>query len=634
MGGEQQWLTDFINALHPELVALGLSDIEYGLIGFGRAEGGGDPRLILRCGGKAAMLAAIQQLLANGGVEDGYEAIDFAIDEYLSGGWCCVGDQRRLALLITDEDRDHAGGPDFATLLNKMLLNDITLCSICNATWTAAGIPDVPVVDENNVGYWKGVGGSIEQSGGASVTSSFGTTVADYVDLAFATVEGTTADINVLRQGGTVTEDFTEVLVYVLGGVITGAPGSNPSCAIWNLEISSSCILPECSSPMRASIYECDCDAGHESFKWNAYWGATCLQNCSCCVTGGGGSPFWEGERGGLTGETVKKMHYSQMVPFDKPPPPPKQYSEIRLRGIEIYEKEDKYHIESISNLETELYFEFDKKFIEAREQDGSVFFPPLLILAMVNDCPLIIDEPLRISENLLLNNQKLQKTMNLGEGTGCFFSLGVDSFYTLKEHLDKITHLISVYGFDIHPYTQKQWQDFYFETGTLEEKWQRFEERVRNVAESLDKELITVRTNFREIITNNMADWGHWAHGAALASVGLLFDGLLSECYISSTYNVRNLNMPWGSHPDLDLRWSSETLKFSHYGVEKDRGDKIKILARSEDFNPLVTKYLRVCWAQNDPDNCGLCQKCSETKAAFEDLGIELETFPNKPLL
>ena len=36
------------------------------------------------------------------------------------------------------------------------------------------------------------------------------------------------------------------------------------------------------------------------------------------------------------------------------------------------------------------------------------------------------------------------------GSGVGCFFSGGLDSFYTLLKHRDEITHIIFVHGFDI----------------------------------------------------------------------------------------------------------------------------------------------------------------------------------------
>ncbi len=38
----------------------------------------------------------------------------------------------------------------------------------------------------------------------------------------------------------------------------------------------------------------------------------------------------------------------------------------------------------------------------------------------------------------------------DLASGIACFFSGGVDSFYTLLKHREEITHIIFVHGFDI----------------------------------------------------------------------------------------------------------------------------------------------------------------------------------------
>lgn len=38
----------------------------------------------------------------------------------------------------------------------------------------------------------------------------------------------------------------------------------------------------------------------------------------------------------------------------------------------------------------------------------------------------------------------------NLGRGVGCFFTGGLDSFYTVLKHKEEITHLVFVHGFDV----------------------------------------------------------------------------------------------------------------------------------------------------------------------------------------
>src|SRR5439155_24685128 len=46
------------------------------------------------------------------------------------------------------------------------------------------------------------------------------------------------------------------------------------------------------------------------------------------------------------------------------------------------------------------------------------------------------------------------------GTGVGCFFSGGVDSFYTLLKNLEEITTIVFVHGFDIS-LTDTSYRDF-----------------------------------------------------------------------------------------------------------------------------------------------------------------------------
>ncbi|MBD8608546.1 hypothetical protein IFT73_16950 [Aeromicrobium sp. CFBP 8757] len=182
-----------------------------------------------------------------------------------------------------------------------------------------------------------------------------------------------------------------------------------------------------------------------------------------------------------------------------------------------------------------------------------------------------------------------------LASGVGCFFSGGVDSFYSALTHADEVTHLIFVTGFDIEV-TNKQ---LAFEAlrGAHE------------AARAMGKELIAVTTNLRDL-GDDVLDWGVHYHGAALAAVGLALAETLGRVIIPSSYHREDL-YPWGSHPDLDRWWSSSRVRFEHDAVDVTRPDKVREIAKHQ----VSLDHLRVCWEnKNNAFNCGRCEKCIRT--------------------
>ncbi len=179
------------------------------------------------------------------------------------------------------------------------------------------------------------------------------------------------------------------------------------------------------------------------------------------------------------------------------------------------------------------------------------------------------------------------------GRGIACFFSGGVDSFYTLLKNKEEITHIILVHGFDFR-------SDF-----------KRKEETVKNISEiasKLGKTLVQVETNLRDF-TDEYVSWG-FCHGSALAAVALLFSGIFRKVLISSSHSFRWL-VPRGSHPVVDPLWSIENLELIHDGCEATRVKKVAEIAK----NDAAMSYLRVCWENREGAyNCGKCEKCLRT--------------------
>lgn len=197
-------------------------------------------------------------------------------------------------------------------------------------------------------------------------------------------------------------------------------------------------------------------------------------------------------------------------------------------------------------------------------------------------------------------------------EGSGAFFSLGVDSFFTLQERKDELTHLIMVKGYDAAYLDDVVWNKMF--------------ENARRVAEESGKDLIEVETNVRDLATG-ASSW-RWLHGAALASVGHVLNGTLGTVHVSASQSYDHLGA-WGTHPMLDHLWSSGSLDVQHSGATHNRVEKTVLV--SED--PLVLDTLRVCLVSDGRDyNCGRCSKCLGVMTTLEAVGTlkACKTFPD----
>jgi hypothetical protein len=82
---------------------------------------------------------------------------------------------------------------------------------------------------------------------------------------------------------------------------------------------------------------------------------------------------------------------------------------------------------------------------------------------------------------------------------------------------------------------------------------------------------------------------------------------------------------MPWGSHPQTDHLWSTESSHLVHDGVIR-RSEKIRLIGQT----PNALRGLRVCW-QDTAYNCGICEKCLRTRLSLRLLGLKSESL--KPL-
>jgi len=202
----------------------------------------------------------------------------------------------------------------------------------------------------------------------------------------------------------------------------------------------------------------------------------------------------------------------------------------------------------------------------------------------------------------------------------GLFYSLGIDSFYSLlkneRDHprdAETITHLISVHGMEV-------WHEAWDERFPPA-----FLANCQRVATASGKTLMPVSTNLRAV-TDDLALWP-MSHGAGLASIALALGGCFGTVRISATTTYDKL-FPWGSHPVLDPLWSTDDVRFVHDGCEMDRIDKTRIVAAS----PLALETLQVCPGYTGEYNCGRCLKCLRTMIDLLQAGVldRCQTLPH----
>lgn len=207
--------------------------------------------------------------------------------------------------------------------------------------------------------------------------------------------------------------------------------------------------------------------------------------------------------------------------------------------------------------------------------------------------------------------------------GNGLFFSLGVDSFYSLlKNRRDHpadartITHLLTLHGID---FPDRPWQDDFPP---------QFLASAQQVAAGVGAELLPIVSNVRRAI----AALGTWPpqHGGALIASALALGPLLGRIHIAASTTYDRL-YPWGSHPLLDPLWSMETLTVVHDGCELNTIDKTRVIG---ELRPdLVLATLRPCAGYGGGYNCGACMKCLRTMLDLLQFGhlAQCQTLPHE---
>lgn len=189
--------------------------------------------------------------------------------------------------------------------------------------------------------------------------------------------------------------------------------------------------------------------------------------------------------------------------------------------------------------------------------------------------------------------------------GIGCFLSRGVDSMYSAASPRglpDELTQLVFCDRLEpIHS------------AGVRAEEVRLAGE----AAELLGIPLVVIETNIRELTDPIVRDWADMA-GAGLAFLGTSMSGGLGHIIIPSSDGPGTLG-PSGTSPLLDPLFSTAEVDVEH-DTPGTRPAKVAWLAAER---PDLLPYLKVCFNEDRPDNCGRCSKCLLTMLALEATGL-----------
>lgn len=224
MSGEQAFLRNVvIDKLDADLAAAGVTSRSYGVIGYG-GPNSGVPRLrddaILD--DAATTKTNLGTLVTSGGTEDGYQAIQFALDNLQFTAGAAIN-----FILVTDEDRDVESSDTFASIKAALTSRNILLNAIINNPFTSDNkvASEVLGIDSDGRAFFDAGAGTFGTDTGAVIGNGSGTTETDYAELALQT-GGAAWNLNLLRAGGDKAIAFANAFIDIKVQEITTQPPS------------------------------------------------------------------------------------------------------------------------------------------------------------------------------------------------------------------------------------------------------------------------------------------------------------------------------------------------------------------------------------------------------------------------
>lgn len=296
----------------------------------------------------------------------------------------------------------------------------------------------------------------------------------------------------------------------------------------------------------------------------------------------------------------------------------------------------------------TNIYFETDEPFAGDLTCDPHAFLLAAIMPAFCHgEQRILVDEHIlpEMREGLLtamgwirhwwyeLKDHKLPKIETKGdayqpvrrnpERAGMFFSGGVDSLAGLR--LNRLEFQLD------HPWSVKDGLIVYGLETEEPEGFRHVLNSYSNLAEEAGITLIPVYTNVRYLDD----DWMFWekkCQDAIFASIAYAFSRRFNLVFLASTYDIPYIQ-PAGSHPLLDLAYSSSILQIRQDSLVMTRLEKVKLIAEWD----AGLQHIRTCniseLYSSDMLNCGQCWKCVTTMLALIAVGALERTraFPTK---
>ena len=198
-------------------------------------------------------------------------------------------------------------------------------------------------------------------------------------------------------------------------------------------------------------------------------------------------------------------------------------------------------------------------------------------------------------------------------------FSGGVDAFAMLRENRDRfpLDHPESIrtvaYAFGFSFLDRKTGVEDAF----MRARYEAQARRLDSLGERVGLDVARVDTNVRLLDPTRAPFYWAASSGAFLAPL-VASVGFVSDALMASAGEATADPTPHGSHPLLDIRYSTGAVRVHHMQPELGRSSKIRMIS---DWEPAFDT-LQVChgWLAPTADvaNCGKCEKCMRTMVAL----------------
>lgn len=205
----------------------------------------------------------------------------------------------------------------------------------------------------------------------------------------------------------------------------------------------------------------------------------------------------------------------------------------------------------------------------------------------------------------------KSDKQLNTEKACGTGFSRGVDSFYTIQETAETLTHL-TFFNVGSHRSTNN---------ATEEESSKLYQERLKTTIESaklFKLPLVSVNSNLGNHLNAKYVQIHHFCSFSAVLAMQKLFKNYYySSGYPIDKFSIKKCDLSSANYESyLAHMLSTESTSFYITGLGKTRLDKVKAISEYE----LSYDNLNVCVYTNE--NCSNCEKCCRTELELLAIG------------